>query len=176
MNSIIQLCVKRPVTVIMVILAVLLAGGFAITRLPLDKLPEISYPRITVETMYPGMGATDVRSIITIPIEDALSSVKGLERMRSVSRDGASVIVLDFRWGLDPNTISVLVREAIDAVYPSLPEGIKKPVVVPGDPNQEAHAIIAVRSNSEDSSFARNLAEYELRARFRRIDGVAGCV
>lgn len=176
MNSIIQLCVKRPVTVIMVILAVLLAGGFAITRLPLDKLPEISYPRITVETMYPGMGATDVRSIITIPIEDALSSVKGLERMRSVSRDGASVIVLDFRWGLDPNTISVLVREAIDAVYPSLPEGIKKPVVVPGDPNQEAHAIIAVRSNSEDSSFARNLAEYELRARFRRIDGVAGVV
>jgi multidrug efflux pump subunit AcrB len=160
----------------MLILAVLLAGFFAITMLPLDKLPDISYPRVTVETTYPGMGAADVRSIITIPIEDALSSVKGLERMRSVSRDGASVIVLDFRWGLDPNTISVLVREAIDAVYPSLPEGIRKPMVVPGDPNQEAHAIIAIRSKTGDSGFARNLAEYELRARFRRIDGVSSVV
>jgi multidrug efflux pump subunit AcrB len=176
MNRIIQLSVKRPVTVIMFILAVLLAGFFAITRIPLDKLPEISYPRVTVETLYPGMGATDVRSIITIPIEDTLSSVKGLERMRSVSRDGSSIIVLDFRWGLNSNAISVLVREAIDAVYPGLPEGIRKPVVVPSGSNQEAHAIIAIRSNTGDDGFARNLAEYELRARFRRIDGVAGVV
>ena len=176
MNSIIQLCVKRPVTVIMFIFGILLAGFFSITRLSLEKLPGISYPCVTVETTYPGMGAIDVRSIVTIPVEDALSSVKGLQRMRSISRDGASLIVLDFIWGIDPNSASVLVREAIDAVYPSLPEGIKKPVVIPGDPNEEPHAIIAVRSKAGDSGFARNLAEYELRARFRRIDGIAGVV
>jgi multidrug efflux pump subunit AcrB len=159
----------------MVIGALLLAAVFSLFTLPLNRLPDIFFPRVTVETVYPGMGAPDIRSIVTIPIEDALSPVKGLERIRSVSRDGSSVVVLDFRWGTDPNRASALVREAIDGVYPSLPEGIHKPVVLPGDPNEEPHAIVAVFSRSGDGTFARNLAEYELRARFRRLDG-AGAV
>jgi multidrug efflux pump subunit AcrB len=156
----------------MAMAALVLGGGFALSVLPLDRLPDFSYPRVTVEALYPGMGAADVRSILTIPLEDALSSVKGLQRLRSVSRDGASVVVLDFRWGTDPNGASVLVREAIDGVYPNLPEGAKKPMVVPGDPNEEPHSIVSVFSPAGDGVFARNLAEYELRARFRRIDGV----
>jgi multidrug efflux pump subunit AcrB len=160
------------VTVLMAMAALVLGGGFSLSVLPLDRLPDFSYPRVTVEALYPGMGAADVRSILTIPLEDALSSVKGLQRLRSLSRDGASVVVLDFRWGTDPNGASVLVREAIDGVYPNLPEGAKKPMVVPGDPNQEPHSVLSVFSPAGDGIFARNLAEYELRARFRRIDGV----
>jgi multidrug efflux pump subunit AcrB len=156
----------------MIMAALVLGGGFALSVLPLDRLPDFAYPRVTVETLYPGMGAADVRSIVTIPLEDALSSVKGLQRLRSVSRDGASVAVLDFRWGTDPNGASVLVREAIDSVYPNLPQGAKKPLVVPGDPHEEPHSIVSVFSPAGDGVFARNLAEYELRARFRRIDGV----
>ncbi|MDR2661882.1 MAG: efflux RND transporter permease subunit, partial [Treponema sp.] len=112
------------------------------------------------------------RQALTIPVEDALSSVKGLERIRSVSRDGASLSVLDFRWGVDSGAASVLVREAIDAVYPSLPEGASKPVVIPGNPGEEAQIIVAVRSEL-GGVFARNLAEYEIRSILRRIDGVA---
>jgi multidrug efflux pump subunit AcrB len=160
----------------MTMAALVLGGGFALSVLPLDRLPDFSYPRVTVETLYPGMGAADVRSILTIPLEDALSSVKGLQRLRSVSRDGASVAVLDFRWGTDPNGASVLVREAIDAVYPNLPQGAKKPLVVPGDPNEEPHSIVSVFSPAGDGIFARNLAEYELRARLRRIDGVGSVI
>jgi multidrug efflux pump subunit AcrB len=176
MKDFIRFCVSRPVTVIMVLLAVLLGAGFSLSLLPLDRLPEISYPRVMVETLYPGMGAPDVRSVITIPLEDALSSVKGLERLRSVSRDGASVAVLDFRWGTNPNSASVLVREAIDAVYPSLPEGCRKPLVIPGDFREEPQGIIAVASRTGDGAFARNLAEYELRARFRSLDGAGSII
>lgn len=172
MKNLIRFCVSRPVTVIMAMAVLVLGGGFSLSVLPLDRLPDFSYPRVTVEALYPGMGAADVRSIVTIPLEDALSAVKGLQRLRSISRDGASVVVLDFRWGTDPNGASVLVREAIDAVYPNLPEGAKKPMVVPGDPNQEPHSILSVFSPAGDGVFARNLAEYELRARLRRIDGV----
>jgi multidrug efflux pump subunit AcrB len=156
----------------MAMAALVLGGIFSLSVLSLDRLPDFSYPRVTVETLYPGMGADDVRSIVTIPLEDALSSVKGLQRLRSVSRDGASVAVLDFRWGTEPNSAAVLVREAIDGVYPNLPEGAKKPMVVPGDPHEEPHSIVSVFSRTGDGAFARNLAEYELRARFRRIDGV----
>ncbi|GHU02735.1 multidrug ABC transporter [Spirochaetia bacterium] len=176
MKDLICLCARRPVTVIMVMAALLVAAGFSLSVLPLDRLPEISSPRVTVEARYPGMGAEDLRSLVTVPLEDALSPVKGLERIRSVSRDGASVTVLDFRWGIDPNGAAVLVREAIDAVYPSLPQGVQKPLVLPGDPDDEPHAVVAIRSRSGDQVFARNLAEYELRTRFRRIDGAGAVV
>lgn len=176
MKELIRLCVSRPVTVIMAIAALMTAALFSLAHLSLDRLPALSSPRVTVETQYPGMGAEDLRSIVTIPLEDALSAVKGLERIRSVSRDGASIVVLDFRWGTDPNGASVLVREAVDAVYPSLPEGIRKPLVIPGDQGGEPHAVVGVYSPAGDQAFARNLAEYELRARLRRIDGVGALV
>ncbi|MDR1210607.1 MAG: efflux RND transporter permease subunit, partial [Spirochaetaceae bacterium] len=176
MKSLVLLCVSRPVAVIMAVLALFLGALLALLVLPLEKLPPLSYPRVTVETAYPGMAASDIRSIVTIPLEDALSSVKGLERMRSVSRDGASLVILDFRWGLDPNTASLEAREIIDGVYPVLPEGTEKPLVVPGDSREEAHAVIAVRAKNGDQVFARRLAEYELKARFRRIEGLSGAV
>ena len=171
MKNFINLCIRRPVSVIMFLAALLLAGAFSLSVLPIQRLPEFPFPRVTVETLYPGLGAEDIRQMITIPVEDALSSIKGLERMRSVSRDGASLTVLDFRWGTGSGAASVLVREAIDAVYPSLPEGVVKPAVIPGDPDEQAQLIVAIRSPL-GPVFARNLAEYELRSIFRRIDGV----
>jgi multidrug efflux pump subunit AcrB len=167
----IELCVRRPVSVIMLLSALLTGGAFSLSVLPLQRMPEFPFPRVTVETLYPGLGAADIRQALTIPVEDALSSVKGLERIRSVSRDGASLSVLDFRWGVDPGAASVLVREAIDAVYPGLPEGASKPVVIPGNPGEEAQIIVAVKSEL-GGVFARNLAEYEIRSVLRRIDGV----
>jgi multidrug efflux pump subunit AcrB len=176
MKGLIILCLRRPVTVIMIMAGLLIAAGFSVSRLPLDRLPELSVPRVTVETVYTGMAADEMRSLVTIPVEDALSPVKGLERMRSVSRDSRSIISLDFRWGTDPMTASGLVREAIDAVYPSLPEGVQKPAVVPGDSWNEPHALIAVIARNGDGSFARRLAEYELRSRLRRLDGTASVI
>jgi multidrug efflux pump subunit AcrB len=174
-KALVVFCVNRPVTVIMLMAALFMGALFSLSVLPLDRLPELQTPRVTVETLYPGMGAGDIRSVLTIPVEDALSPVKGLERMRSVSRDGSSVISLDFRWGTDPQAAAVLVREAIDAVYPSLPQGVGKPAVVPGDPDAEPQGIIAVFARNGDAAFARDLAEYEIRSRLRRIDG-AGTV
>jgi multidrug efflux pump subunit AcrB len=102
--------------------------------------------------------------------------VKGLEGIKSVSRDGSSLVILAFRWGTDPARAAALVREAIDTVYPELPAGINKPIVVSGDPRNEPHAIIAIRSLSGDNRFARDFADYELRARLRRLDGAGEVV
>jgi multidrug efflux pump subunit AcrB len=176
MKGIITLCVRRPVTVIMAMAALVIAALFSLSTLSLERLPELSEPKITVETVYSGMAANDMRSLVTIPVEDALSPVKGLERIRSVSRDGRSIISLDFRWGTDPSAASVLVREAIDAVYPGLPEGVLKPVVTQGDYGDDPHAIIAVRSLQGDGNFARRLAEYELHSRLRKIDGAGSII
>jgi len=176
MKSLINIFVRRPVTVIMILAALIIASVFSAFRLPVNRLPEFSIPRVTVETVYPGMAANEIRSMVTIPLEDGLSPVKGLERIRSVSRDNSSLISMDFRWGIDPMAASVLVREAVDAVYPGLPEGVRKPAVTSGDSSGEPHAIIAVSSHNGNQEFARNLAEYEITARLRRIDGVGSVI
>jgi len=176
MNSLINLFVHRPVTVIMIQAALILAAVFSVFTLPINRLPDFSIPRVTVETVYPGMAANEIRSLVTIPLEDGLSPVKGLERMRSVSRDSRSLISLDFRWGTDIMAASVLVREAIDAVYPGLPEGVRKPSVISGDSANEPHAVIAVSSHNGNAEFARKLAEFELRTRLRKIDGAGSVI
>jgi len=176
MNGLINLFIRRPVTVVMILAAVIIAAVFSLFSIPINRLPDFSVPRVTVETVYPGMAADEIRSFVTIPLEDGLSPVKGLEKMRSVSRDNRSIISLDFRWGTDPMAASVLVREAVDAVYPALPEGARKPSVTPADASNEPHAVIAVISHNGDAQFERKLAEYELRARLRRIDGAGSVV
>ena len=176
MKSLINIFVRRPVTVIMILAAQIIAAVFSLFTLPVNRLPEFSVPRVTVETLYPGMAANEIRSLVTIPLEDGLSPIKGLEKMRSISRDNRSLISLDFRWGIDPMAASVLVREAIDAVYPGLPDGVRKPTVTSGDSSNEAHAVIAVSSHNGNNVFARILAEYEMQARLRRIDGVGSVV
>jgi len=156
----------------MVLAALLLAGGIALAVLPIDSLPEIPVPRVQISASFPGLAGRDIRTVLTIPIEDALASVRSLQRIRSVSRDGEAVLVLDFAWGTDPADAALLVREAIDAVYPQLPEGASRPIVMPADSSSQPIAIIGVRSRTEEAQFARHVAEYELRSRFRRIEGI----
>ncbi|MDR2542661.1 MAG: efflux RND transporter permease subunit [Treponema sp.] len=176
MRELIVFFVRRFVTVTMIIAAVVIAAVFSLFNMPINRLPEFSVPRVTVETLYPGMAANEIRSMVTIPIEDGLSAIKGLERIRSITRDNRSFISLDFRWGTDPMAASVLVREAVDTVYPGLPEGIRKPTVTSGNSGVEPHAVIAVSSRNGNAEFARKLAEYEIQARLRRIDGVGSVV
>jgi len=176
MRGLINIFVRRHVTVTMIITAIIIAAVFSLFNMPINRLPEFSVSRVTVETLYPGMAADEIRSMVTIPLEDGFSAIKGLERIRSTTRDNRSFISLDFRWGTDPMSASVLVREAVDAVYPGLPQGIRKPTVTSGNSGVEPHAVIAVSSHNGNAEFARKLAEYEIQARLRRIDGVGSVV
>jgi len=176
MKGLIILFARRPITVIMILAALIIAAIFSLFTLPVNRLPEFSVPRVTVETLYPGMAANEVRSMVTIPLEDGLSAIKGLEKIRSISRDNRSVISLDFKWGTDPMSASVLVREAVDAVYPGLPHGVRKPSVAAAEADNSAHAVISVSSHNGNGEFARKLAEFEIQARLRRIDGVGSVV
>jgi multidrug efflux pump subunit AcrB len=171
MKNIIKLCVGHPVTVICSLAVLALALLVSVSRMPLNHLPEIEFPRVLVETNYYGMSASDIRHIVTIPLEDALSAVKGLESIRSISRDGSSILVLDFRWGVKVSSAAVLVREAVDSVYTALPQGVEKPTVIQGDPGLDAHVIVAVEAKSGNKALERNIAEYEIRSRIRRAQG-----
>jgi len=155
----------------MILLALVLSGLQAAFRIPLGRIPDLSIPRVIVEAFMPGLPAAEVRSLLTLPLEDALASAKNLSRMSSVSRDGRVLIVLDFKWGERSAIGAGRVREILDSVYPSLPEGAEKPTVLPFNADHEPLMVVTVASRDGDLAYARRLAEYEVRARLRRVEG-----
>jgi HAE1 family hydrophobic/amphiphilic exporter-1 len=131
--SLVDLSVRRRVTVAMVTLAVLLFGSVALSRLNLNLLPTLSHPALTVRTELEGAAPAEVENLLTKPIEEALGVVKNVETIRSVSRTGQSDVVLEFTWGTDMDFASMDVREKLDAI--DLPLEAQRPVLLRFDPS-----------------------------------------
>ncbi len=90
--------VRRPITVLMATLAIATFGGLAAVRLPVNLLPDLSYPTLTIQTLYPDAAPTSVEQFVTRPVEEAVGVVPGVREMRSTSRSGLSEVVLEFEW------------------------------------------------------------------------------
>src|SRR5690606_18780028 len=120
------LSIRRPVTVVMATLVVVLLGLVSLGRLPVELFPDLSFPIAAVVTEYPNAAPQEVESLVTRPLEEALASV---DRVRSVSSDsveGTSIVILDFEWGTDMDVAALDVRERVDQVLGLLPaEGHK---------------------------------------------------
>src|SRR5207253_6247791 len=97
--SIPRFAIQRPVMMAMISAVVILLGGISLTRLPVDLLPDISQPTISVRVNYTGVGPLEMESLVTRPLEQQLSAVSGLQQMNSTSQEGNSQIQLNFTWG-----------------------------------------------------------------------------
>ena len=176
MRRLIAAALRRPTATLMIFAGVMILGAAAALNLRLELLPELTIPRLTVSTSYPGLPASEVRSLITIPLEDQLASVRGVKRVSSVSRDNLSIISLEFSWGEDMVSAAVRTREGIDVAYTSLPSDSAKPQVLPTEAGERPIAIVAVRPRSGDLSFARRLGEREIKTRLQQVEGVGSVV
>lgn len=175
MNALVRAAVGRPVSTVMVMIALVLVSTVAAASLGLAALPEVRLPKLVVSTQYPGLPTQDVRTLLTLPLEDALASSRGLKHLESVSREGVSTLTLEFHWGTDLGVAGVEVREALDAARSVLPSDAKKPLVLP-DPADEAVAVVAVVPRSGDLAQAKRLATHDLRTRLQRVSGVGAVV
>ena len=165
---------RRPVAVLMVVLAIVVFGVVSYSRLDVALLPDLNYPTITVRTEYPGAGPRDVDERITDILEKRLATTGGLVSMTSVSRSNFSDITLEFRWDADMTA----VRGDIDAkiAAATLPQEAKRPLILPYDPNLDPILRIAVygkQGGDADLALARRLAEEEIEKEIKKLDGVA---
>jgi len=176
MRALISLAVKRPITTLMFFLGIVIFGMIGASDLNLEFLPKIEVPRMVVSASYPGLPPTEMKELMTLPIEDALSSLKGIKSIMSVSREGLSTLELEFHWGTDMQMAAVETREAIDLVFTTLPTDAKKPVVLPINPGEEPVLWIGVFPRQGDITLARRLAERELKTRLQRVEGVGSIV
>lgn len=163
---------RRPVAVAMLFLAVLLLGSISVTRLPIDLLPDVSYPRLVVYTSYPGVGPAEVERQITRQVESRAASVRGVQRVTSVSREGVSLVTVRFLWGTDMDAAMMNLRERLDELRESLPESATRPRILRVDPDAEPIMVLSVAGGSTLWE-TKELAETVFRRRLEQLDGVA---
>ncbi len=121
MRGLIELSVRRPVSVTMAAIAVVAFGWVALQRLSLELLPDISYPTLVVQTEFPDTAPQEVENLVTRPVEEVVGVLRGLTTIHSVSRAGVSEVTLEFDWGVDMGMLSLEVREKLDRLM--LPDG-----------------------------------------------------
>lgn len=155
--SIIDVAVKRPVTVWMFTFAVLLFGMVSLSRLSINLLPELSYPTLTIRTDYEGAAPGELEQLVSKPIEEAIGVVKGVRTVKSTSKAGQSDVLLEFEWGTDMDLASLDVREKLDILQ--LPLDVSKPLLLRFNPSLDpimryglGGALPAPKNDNSDSS------------------------
>lgn len=133
--KIIEVSIRRHVTIAMFTLAVILFGFVSFSRLKINLLPELSYPTLTIRTEYTGAAPAEVENLISKPIEEALGVVKNVNRVSSISRSGQSDVTLEFAWGTNMDYAGLDVREKLDAL--ELPLEVRRPAILRFDPSLE---------------------------------------
>ena len=121
--------VRKPITTIMIFVAVVVFGGYSLKQLAIDFYPELDFPAISVMTMYEGASAADVETNVTDPIEGNLNTVSDLKEITSVSRDGMSIVVLEFEFGKDLDEATNEIRDALNFIEPYLADEVSKPAI-----------------------------------------------
>lgn len=161
---------RRPVTVLVGTISITVFGLLAAERLPVELLPDISYPTLTVQTSYPDAAPVSVEQLVTRPIEEAVGVIAGVRDLRSVSRAGSSEVVLELEWGEPVDLAALDVREKLGLV--ELPRECELPRVLRFDPSLDPVVRLAL-SGERPLDALRQLADRWLKPRLEAVRGVA---
>jgi HAE1 family hydrophobic/amphiphilic exporter-1 len=170
--SIPRLAIERPVTMFMTAIVIVLLGAISLVRLPVDLMPDITYPSITVRVQYGGVGPAEMEELVIRPLEQTLAAVPGIEQINSTASEGSANVQLSFAWGSDLNEAADEVRTRVDRVRGRLPEDADPPTIFKFDSSASPIMSLGVEGDY-DSVTLREVAEGDLVPRFERVEGVA---
>ncbi len=145
--NLVEFSTRRRVTVAMVTITFLLFGFIALNALKVNLLPDLSYPTLTVRTEYTGAAPSEIETLISEPVEEAVGVVKNLRKLKSVSRTGQSDVVLEFAWGTDMDQAGLEVRDKMEVLQ--LPLEAKAPVLLRFNPSTEPIMRIVLSASGE---------------------------
>lgn len=168
-----ETCLHRPVFAVVMTLLLMLFGFLSFFRLPVREYPDIKPPIVSVQTVYPGAGASVLESDVTTPLEDSLSGIQGLRTITSSSREEVSLITLEFELGRDLDGATNDVRDRVSQIRPLLPLGILEPYVEKAAAENTEILWIAVSSDRHSELELTDVADRFIRARLAMIPGVS---
>jgi len=169
--------IHYPVTTIMMVLIVMVLGVVSFTRIGVDFFPSLDYPTVAVLTRYPGAASEEIETLITRPLEGAVASVAGVQKIKSTSQEGFSLIQAEFRWGANLDFAAQDVRNMMEIVISSLPDDIERPIVFKNDTDTMPILFYGVTSKTDrDLRNLRKLIEDQVEKRLENLPGVAAVV
>ncbi len=167
--------VKRPVFTVMATLIVVTLGAFALGKIPLDLMPEMTYPVISLSTEYENASPREVEELITKPLEQAVAAIPGVEEISSTSQEGMSRIAIKFTWGRNLDEATNDIRDRIDRVIRRLPDDIERPLIRKFDTAAMPIMFLGVSSNLHPVTL-RQFVDDEVVYRLERSPGVASAM
>lgn len=170
--SIYNTAVNKPISTLMVFLAILVLGVASYLQLPVDQLPKMDPPYLTVMATYPGANASDIEENVTKILEDQLNSVDDLKELTSTSYDNLAVISLEFEWEANLDEASNDVRDAVDKAMQDLPDDIDRPTIMRFNTSMIPILTYAVTAK-ESYSGINKILDDKVVTRLNRVDGVA---
>ncbi len=169
--SIFSSAVKKPITTIMIFVAIIVLGIYSVYKLPVDLYPEVEIPAITVFTTYPGASAKDIETNISEPIEDALNTVDDLKEISSVSRDNLSIVTLEFEYETDLTEAANNIRDGLAFVEDELPDAAEDPQIFKFNSSMMPIQMFAITADENFEGLEKLLEEVFVNP-LNRVDGI----
>jgi Cu/Ag efflux pump CusA len=172
-DSLIRWSLHNRTIILALAAAFLLWGGYSISKMPVDVLPDLSAPTVTILVEGPGMVPTEMESLVTFPIESALNGAAGVRRIRSATAVGVAVIWVEFEWGQDIQRARQIVTEKLNTVSGSLPTGVETPFLAPVSSIMGEILFISLESTRHSPLELRTVTETLVRRRILAVPGVS---
>jgi HAE1 family hydrophobic/amphiphilic exporter-1 len=167
-----EFSVKHPIFTVMLTLIVIVLGAVSFSRLPIDLMPDITYPTLSIQTSYENATPEEIEELITRPVEGALSAVPGVEDVFSTSTEGSSSVRVTFTWGTDLDAAANDIRDRLDRVMPIFPEEAERPRLRKFD--LASFPILILGASSDlDPIQMRRILDDQIKYRIERVPGVA---
>jgi HAE1 family hydrophobic/amphiphilic exporter-1 len=168
-----NLSIKRPVVATVMMLTLVTLGLFSVRRLPIDLMPEVEIPVLSILTEFPGASPESVEREVSRKIEEAVNPIAGVKHVASTSREGFSSVVVEFNLEVKINDVAQEARAKINAIRRELPAGMKEPVIQKLDFTSLPAISLAVRSKTLPPKELTTLAERKIKRRLESVAGVA---
>ena len=167
-----EFSVKRPVTILMILLVILLVGAAALISLKVDLYPEMDLPVAAAIASYSGAAPEEMEELITKPMEDQLSTVHDIDSIQSMSSRGSSIVIVQFKYGTDMDNATLEMREKVEMAQMSFPDDVEKPTVMKIDLNMFPVMAIGLEGDMPVNEM-KTIAENEIQNKLERVKGVA---
>ena len=167
-----DISVKRPVTTVVIYLALIVLGVFSLSRLAIDLIPDISFPVVVIYSTYEGAAPAEVEQNLTRMIENTAASASNIENISSTSSEGISFVIVEYQWGTDIDAAANELRERLDLVRDFIPDEASQPVLFKFDPSMMPIMVLTIEGERDLQSL-RYIAENTVRTGLEQIEGVA---
>jgi hydrophobe/amphiphile efflux-1 (HAE1) family protein len=167
----IKFFVNRRLFTVSIFTILLLFGLFSLVNLPLDFLPKMDIPTLTIMTPYPGASAEDIETTVSKVIEDAVATVPNIDKISSDSVENYSTVTINFKWGTDLSAASADVRDKLDAIKASLPDDIKPSTIYKFDMSQIPILVVGITADQSYKDLYK-LVDKQIAQDLKKIQGV----